>query len=239
MKGIKLFIASALIAGVATFWSCRDESLNPVPAWETAVHGEGAIGFNKDVSYQIVKKTKTKDGKDSSYVATEKKNWIDSMSLSDLTKTARFNHNWKSNDKLNTVTKVEFYVYWDEAYKDKDANDRVARHGGFIFEDPGKLLKSNSTPKASRDNVEYTVSLSEIYNLYKNAEFDYKDGKGKVKVIDGTVRTEAKPFTSKDAFFIRWVLTTADGRVFQEWNPDICGGTVPGLNCQLALPTKK
>ncbi len=240
MKSLKLLIASAVIASVATFWSCRDESLNPVPAWETAVHGNSTMGFTADVPYTktVTIQTISLPKKDSSYLGSFKKNWIDSFSLSDISKKIRFNHNWQTNDNANTVSKIDFYVYWDEAYVDKDKNDRTARHGGFIFDDPGKLLKS-VTPKGNRESVEYTVSLSEIYNLYKDAQFDYKDGKGTVKVIDGVVRTPTNPFTKKDAFKIRWALTTADGRVFENWNPDICGGTVPGLSCQLNLPTKK
>lgn len=238
MKAIKLFIALGFITSLA-LWSCRNEELNPVPAWETGVHGDAKISFTPDVPYEIVVKTKTisKPEKDSFYVKKEKKNWIDSMSFNDLAKTARFTHAWNSVDKLNTVTKIDFYVYWDEAYTDKNKNPRTARHGGFIFEDPGKLLKS-VTPKGNREYTEYTVSLSEIYNLYKDAKFDYKDDKGLVNVIDGTVRTAAKPFNKNDKFTIRWALTTADGRLFENWNPDICAGTVPGLTCSIVIPSK-
>lgn len=239
MKAIKLFIALGFISSLALWSSCANEELNPVPAWETAVHGDAKIVVTPNVAYDIVVKTKTisKPEKDSFFVQTNKKTWIDSMSLNDLSKTARFTHNWNSVDKLNTVTKIDFYVYWDEAYTDKNKNPRTARHGGFIFEDPGKLFKS-VTPKGNREEVEYTISLSEIYNLYKDAKFDYLDGKGTVSVIDGTVRTASKPFTKNDKFTIRWALTTTDGRIFEVWNPDICTGTVPGLTCSLVIPTK-
>jgi hypothetical protein len=236
MKAIKLIFSLALLSSFM-LWSCRDESLNPVPAWETAVHGDAALGFTKDVPYSIVVKTKTKDGKnDSSYVANLKKNWLDSINTKDLNAPVRFTHNWNSVDKLNTVTKIDFYVYWDEKYIDKNGNPRVARHGGFVFDDPGKLLKSVTSPKGNRESVEYSITGADIYNLYKDATFDY--GKGKVNVIDGTVRTTSAPFNKNDAFTIRWALTTADGRVFEVWNPDICAGTIPGLSCQLGVAVK-
>jgi hypothetical protein len=232
MKAIKLIFGAALISSFM-LWSCRDESLNPVPAWETGVHGYTTLGFTPDVPYSKVIKTKTKDGKkDSTYIANLKADSDDSLNTKDLNKAARFYHNWQSNDKLNTVTKIDFYVYWDEFYVDINGNDRRARHGGFVFDDPGKLFKTVTSPKGNREAAEYTLTLNEILNLYKGTKFDYNDGKGIVEVLKNPGRTDAAPFTEKDVFHIRWKLTTADGRTFENWNPDICEDVIPGLNCQ-------
>ncbi len=204
MKSLKLLFTAAFIASVATFWSCRDESLNPVPAWETAVHGFGELV-------------------DANFNST------------DINKTVKFKHLWQSNDKQNTVSKIDFYVYWDEFYVDLNGNDRRARHGGFVFSDPGKLFKTVTSPKGNRESADYSITLNEILNLYKGTKFDYKDGRGEVEVLKNPGRTDATPFTAKDVFHIRWRLTTADGRTFEIWNPDICEDVIPGLNCQMEV----
>jgi hypothetical protein len=210
MKAIKLFLFFAI--GALFLFSCRDESLNPVPKWETGVHGYGATA-------------KT---------AVSKKDTLVEFSQKDVNKPIWFSHYWQSLDNKNTVAKIEFFVYWNEYYVDENGNSKTAPHGGTIFSDPGKLFKTVTAPKGNREVENHALTQAEIYNLYKDAKFDYKDGKGTVAVFDGKNRTAAKPFNDNDEFLIRWKLTAADGRVFEVWGPDsICAGEVLGANCEV------
>lgn len=92
------------VAIVALNASCRDESLNPVPAWDTAVSGNGIL------------------------VSTN-----NSFSLTDVTKPVQYKFRWLSIDNLNTVTKIEYYVALNETYIDKEGNSRTAKHGDKLW----------------------------------------------------------------------------------------------------------
>ena len=105
MKILKYSFSMLLaVAIVALTASCRDESLNPVPAWETAVSGYGEL------------------------VATN-----NAFSLTDAAKDVQYKFRWLSIDNLNTVTKIEYYVALNESYTDKEGNSRTAKHGDKLW----------------------------------------------------------------------------------------------------------
>jgi hypothetical protein len=207
MKQIKLSLFFAVAIGALFLFACRDESLNPVPKWETGVHGYGTFTQN----------------------AISKKDTLNNFLVANPTQAVTFNHFWESLDKQNTVTKIDFYVYWNENYTDANGNDKVARHGGYVFDDPGKLWKTVTTPAIGHENAKYSITQAEIAALYSA-----------IVPKDATGRTATNPFTKKDNFSIRWVLTAADGRVFERWDPTaICGGIeVAGANCEVKFAVK-
>lgn len=151
----------------------------------------------------------------------------DFLSASDLAKTNPYTFRWVSIDNINTVNKIEFFVTLFEDYSDKDGNDRTAVHGRKLF----KTLEGGTAP-ANRAFTDQTVTSGDVYNLFKDAAFDYGLGGGKKPVFDQMGRTTAKRFTGNDYFSISWNLTTADGRKFTEWSPAVCGST-DGANCTL------
>jgi hypothetical protein len=185
-----------------TTLSCRETTADPNIPFETAVHGYGEL------------KAPT------------------NFSLTDAAAPVNFKWRWISIDKANTVNKVEFFVYFDEPFKDKDGNPKTARHGGTPGETYTKLWKTVSTPAANFGFTDFAVTQAELYNIYKGAKFDYGDGKGSVDVFTINGRTAAKPFIAGDKFTLRWVLYTADGRRFDSWTTNVCGDFV-GANCVL------
>jgi len=191
-----------MIASLSIITACKDESLQVVPVWESAVHGLGAVtSTNSDFLYN-----------DPSVD-------ID-MSLQ-----------WVSIDGKLTVNKIEVFALFDESYIDEDGNPAIASHGG----DEGKLMVSYSggSVPANRTPVNFSVSQASLYELYKDAKFDY--GNGEVPVFDNPDRPQrnvTQHFMWDDAISIRWELTTDDGRVFKKWGPSVCT-EFPGANCSV------
>ncbi|MEK7253949.1 MAG: hypothetical protein AAB316_04340 [Bacteroidota bacterium] len=144
---------------------------------------------------------------------------------------------WNSIDGENTVTKIEFFVFFDEDYVDLEGNDRTAEHGGDYFDytpNRGKLIKTlegGSIP-ANRTDTHFEVSQAEVLGLYNAAQFDY--GKGSVSVFsnpDKPTRTGASPFIGDDHFLLGWIIYTEDGRKFDAWSPSICAEEFPNSSC--------
>lgn len=210
MKKMKLIKYSFLIAFfVAALVSCRDESLSPIPVFETGVSGFAAFD-------------------------TAKHSTVNNFSLSAPTKASTGLFRWLSLDNANTVNKIEYYVTFDESYTDKDGNSRTANHGGSS----GKLIKtiSGSDVPANRIFTPFSITQADVYNLYKANTFDYKDGRGVASVFDKPLdasRTATNRFTSNDGFRLLWTLYTADGRKFDTWSASICGNTPDFLNCEV------
>lgn len=185
---------------VFTTIACRETTVDPNVPFETAVHGYGEL------------KTPA------------------NFSLTDAAAAVNFKWRWISIDKANTVNKVEFVVYFDEPYKDKDGNPKTARHGGVAGTDFTKVLKVVAAPAGNFAFTDFAITQAEVYNIYKSNTFNYDDGKGAVNVFSRGTRTAAKPFVAGDKFTIRWVLYTADGRKFDSWTTNVCGDFV-GANC--------
>jgi hypothetical protein len=196
-----VLLCSALLI---TFFSCKDESLEVIPEWGTAVNTFA----------------KLKTGASSSFVSGN----------SAIPVTVNFR--WISIDSKNTVTKVEFYILFNEGYVDADGNPKTVRHGGTA----GKLLKTieGAAVPANRTDVELSVTQAEIYNLYKDNTNNYCGTA--VPVFNNTLkpgRTPSAPFLAGDSFQLKWTVYTEDGRKFDSWSPSVCN-EFPGSNCVYA-----
>ena len=200
----KLSFFSVLFCIMALFSSCRDESLNPVPTWGTALQAWGRDPVENDLSGLLP-----------SFKATN----------GTLATNMRFLYN-AVNGKVN-CTKVEFYVNFNEAYLDKAGLLAVAQHGGVWRSSRGKLFKTLTAAELkNRTDVTFAIKPADIYALFKDNTFDYGDGKGKVKVFAQNGRTAALPFTTNDGFEIMWVLYGDDGKVYENWSNSVCNGEV-------------
>lgn len=187
-------------AMLVTFFSCKDDT-EVVPVWDTAINTFA----------------KLKTGASSSFVSGNSAVAVD------------LNFRWISIDGANTVSKVEFYVLFNEGYVDKEGNPKTVRHGGTA----GKLFKTieGSAVPANRTDVGVTISQAEVFNLYKNNTFNYCGTP--VSVFSNTLkpaRTTAAPFLAGDSFSLTWIVYTADGRKFDSWSPSVCN-EFPGSNC--------
>jgi hypothetical protein len=139
-----------------------------------------------------------------------------------------FEIQWISIDQANTVTKIDLFVEWKESYIDAEGNPRTANHGKKLF----KSIEGSAVP-ANRTYTSFSIAAKDLTELFKTAEFDYGDGKGKVSVFNNTFKTLRTPnstFIPDDGFTLTWAFTTADGRYFDSWSPSVCS-EFPGANC--------
>ncbi|MFZ4377669.1 MAG: hypothetical protein ACOYN9_15025, partial [Saprospiraceae bacterium] len=202
MKRFKILLYSLAAALLLPFSSCKDESLNPVLAPETAVHGYAQTASGSATSFFY----------------------------KDMTTPINLELQWISIDKINTVTKMDIFVNFKESYVDAEGNPRVANHGIKKV----KTLEGSAVP-ANRAYAKFSISPNDVYTAFKDATFDYGDGKGKVSVFTNTFkkdRTSAVRFTADDAFRMTWAFTTADGRFFDSWSDSVCS-EFPGANCDI------
>ncbi len=208
MNRIKLLVLALVMVAFA---GCRDEDLNPIPVYETSVHGWGRFD------------------------AASPKNFV----FEDLTKEITIKFQWNAIDGIQSVNKIEYYAFFDESYKDKDGNDKIARHAGKFLDANGggkafKTLQGGDIP-ANRTDISFKLTQADMYNIFKDAEFDY--GKGKVKVFanpDKPTRDVTKrPFISGDQLEVSWVLYTNDGRKFDFWSRSICSEEFPKSSCSV------
>jgi len=182
--------------------SCKDEDLQPLPEWETGVNAFSKLSA----------------GSKSSFTAA------------DLNSAVSFDFRWISIDKLNTITKVEFYVLFNESFIDKDNNPALARHGGSS----GKLIAvlEGDQVKGNKEDMKITITPLAVYELYKNNKFAYCGAEVNVFGNDlKPVRSADVPFLAGDTFTVRWKLFAEDGRVFDSWSPSVCT-EFPGSNCK-------
>jgi hypothetical protein len=80
--------------------------------------------------------------------------------------------------------------------------------------------------------MNFNVTQDDIYQLFKDATFDY--GNGSVKVFENPAkpdRSPSSPFVAGDKFRIGWIIYTADGRKFDAWSPSICSEEFPNSSC--------
>lgn len=138
---------------------------------------------------------------------------------------------WISIDAKAAVNRIEVFALFNEAYVDLDGNPKVASHGG----DEGKsiLVLEGSEVPANRTPFSLSVTQAQLYELYKDATFDY--GNGEVSVFenpDKPQRNDEQRFMWDDALKIRWQFTTEDGRVFDKWGVSVCT-EFPGANCEI------
>lgn len=203
MKHLKIF-SLMLAALIVSITSCKDDSIELVPEWESAVHGLGDFA----------------EGSSASFVYNEPDVDVD-MELQ-----------WISIDQKASVEKIEIFVLVDESYVDPaDGNSKVAQHGG----EEGRLYTTfeGSAVPGNREPITFSIDQAALYELYKDATFDY--GNGSVSVFnnpDKPERNTTNRFIPDDAISIRWQFTTSDGRVFSKWGPSVCT-EFPGANCSI------
>ncbi len=161
-----------------------------------------------------------------------------SFSIAAPTTPASYTWRWVSIDGLNTVSKVEYSVTLNDAYTDKDGNSRVANHGTKLW----KVLDGTATGQ-NRSDISGSITQAEVYNLFKDATFDYGLGAGKLPVFSQRARTAANPFIKSDGISITWVIYTADGRKFDHWSPAVCASLLDAsgnllANCSMDITVK-
>lgn len=197
-----------LLGVIAFVTSCKDDGLELVPKWETAINGEGTI----------------------TSAAKDFKRGDPSIQLD-------FDLKWISVDGKATTTKIDVFILFKEDYVDNDGNPAVANHGG----DEGRLLASfeGSEVPANRTPVSFSLTQGDLYNLYSDVTYDYKDGVdgNQIAVFDNPInpgRDANNLFVAEDKFTVRWEFTASDGRVFGKygngWSPSVCS-EFPGSNC--------
>lgn len=187
--------------------ACRDEDLNPyVEPEKGALHGF----------------TRFAAGSSTSFIVGDEAIDIDVETY------------WANIGNTNTASKIDVYVLFNENYIDANGNPALARHGGTA----GRLVHTieGSELKGNKIFTPFSVTQDEIYALYDDATFDYEGSGTQISVWANPDKpdrdTDVRPFISGDAFQLRWIITAADGRVFDSWSPSVCT-EFPGANCSL------
>lgn len=236
----KVLSLTFIVSLVLAFGACRDESLNPVPAWEPGVHAYtvfDGILFNGNVLERP-----------QPYEVENARNFPRAVQGS-----ARINFKirWVSIDKKLTVSKIDIYVKMLEAYNDPDGNPKVADLSG---NGKGKLLTTISAPAENRVWNLFSITPDQVYNLYRTATVKY-DNVNSVNVFNNPSRPRpvgarfrpreraAYGDVDADKFVITWVLTTTNGAVFNTWNFDgICNDQTAvseaNSNCELGFTVR-
>lgn len=197
-----------LLLSVFIVFSCTDDSLIPEPVPLTAVHG-----YIENKSDQGVGGSQ-----------------VENFLYDEVSDVLMFDFSWVSIGDVNTVTKIDFYISFNEVYTDFEGGSVTASHTEYLF-------KTVDSPPANRETLSMSLSQADVYDIYKDDTFAYDitDGDDAAQSIFGFAQkanrdVTSSPFVAGDSFSIRWVLTTADGRVFSTWNDSICL-EFPGANC--------
>jgi hypothetical protein len=135
---------------------------------------------------------------------------------------------WISIDEKVNVKSIDLYIQWTEGYIDGDKNPKNAAHGK-------RKLTTIANPGANRTISAISISSNDLFNLFKDVKFDYKDGKGSRPIFDdayNSLRSLSNPFVPADKFILTWAFNAEDGKVYDSWSPGICGNTV-GANCNI------
>lgn len=224
----KVFIY-AFSAAISLLVGCRDESLNPNQAWESGVHGFGVFA---DVTEPAVNSSTRPNAAD--YAKNFPLTGQDAATAG-----VNFKLRWVSLDNVLSVSKIEVYVDMVEAYTDSDGNPKTVSLGSG-----GRLLKTINPSAANRQWNNFTVTPTEVYNLFKDATVKY-DKVNAVSVFanPATPRPTGAWITKTDRLIVKWRLTTTDGLVFTTWNPDsVCLDLTPytqaSANCQLVFSAR-
>lgn len=181
-----------MACALAVVTSCKDDSLELIPEWETAVHAKATItSTNTDFQYNSP--------------ATP----LD-VALQ-----------WISIDQKLTVTKIQLYVLFNENYIDKDGNPAVAAHGGTdgrLFKTlEGSAVPANRTDFAvSLSQAALYTLYSDATFDYGNGAVSVFNNPAVPE------RDAAHRFYWEDDLRLRWEFTTDDGRVFKKWGVSVC-----------------
>lgn len=232
---MKKLLTYVLSFGMVALLSCRDESLNPVPQWESAVHAFGIFG---DVP-------EPKEGSNTrpNTVANAANFPLAGQDAAKM----NFKLRWVTLDNKLNVKKIEVFIEMLESYNDVNGNPKTASLGK-------KLLTTFDPSAANRQWNTFAVTPADVYKLYSAATVKY-DGTTAVPVFNnparprpagarlaGATKISGLPVAA-DRFIITWKLTTDGGLVFDTWNPDsVCGDPTQynqaSANCSLTWIVK-
>ncbi len=225
---MKKIISTLFVCCIAMLMSCRDESLNPLPGWEPALHGF--------VIFDGVAPAANAKTRNQPYITDYARNFP--LKAQDAaTATVPFKIRWVSLDNKLTASKVDVYLEMIEYYQDADGNDKQSSLGN-------KLVKSISAPAGNRQWNSFTISGTEAFNLFKDATVKYdKTNAVKVFANPANKRPTGQWFNGSEDFVVTFVLTTSDGLVFKKFNEDsICGDPTDiseaSANCRLYFDVK-
>lgn len=235
MKSLKYIYQFTLLAGLLLIGtSCRDEAKQPVPEWEAALSGIG----------QFVLPNGSFLPADDASTANISQNTINAsvfFQASNLASSSvRMSIKPVSIDGKLETDKVELFIKMLEPYRDKDGNPQTARHG--ITATTGLYIPQGTkfatfTGLANRQASQVTLTAAQALDIFKNATFDYGDGRGRVSVFG---RRASGTFQAGDSFEVSWAITGKNGLVYNNWSgvyicsdTNATGGEVPGVNCFL------
>ena len=205
IKNMKILnkIAFATLIGLVLF-SCKKDSLNPLPDFT-----DGVTGFGKLESGSF------------------KANMMDISSVI-------VSISWNNYGKDVTINKIEAYVHWVEKYYDNTKQQDVeVEHFAPEGKTDASLVKSNPDPRVQypltitpdkvynlfKDAKRKYNGPAEV-NVFQNPEIDRSDPK--------------KRFRVGDRFYVTWYLYAVDGRVFKSWSVSIQLGELAGANTKVA-----
>jgi hypothetical protein len=203
IKNYALFLSMALVVSLT---SCRDEALNPVPEWESAV-----TGFAIDSTGSL-------DSSNPAQPYIFKFAWRSIDNKNTITKV-----DWYINyGELYTDT------LGDPRFAEHGSPYGIPKAGKFWKTTQASELASNHKRK------DVFVTMADIYGLYRNSTWKY--AKNTINVFQNPAkpaRTTARPFLPGDTFSVTWVLFTADGRSFDSWSDNVCGDMATVANCRI------
>lgn len=211
--------------------SCRDESLNPVPTWEPGVHGFAIFADVPEPKEGASTRPNTTANAANFPLAGQ-----DAAKMN-------FKLRWVSLDNKLTVKKIDVFLEMIESYNDANGNPKTASLGQ-------KLLTTLDPSAANRQWNTFAVTPADVFKLFGTATVKY-DGTNAVSVFNNPARPRPEGArlsgatkvnglnVGADRFVLTWKLTTADGQVFNAWNPDsICGDPTQynqaSANCSLS-----
>ena len=208
------------------FEACRDESLNPVPVFDPAVHGFcifDGVAFDGKIN-----------NRPQGYEKDYAKNFP--TSAQDQGK-VDFKIRWVSLDNKLAVNKIEIFVEMKEYYQDAEGNNKTTSLGQ-------KLITTVSTPTANRQWNSFSLTPTQIFTAFKDATVKY-DKVNDVKVFANpkNLRPIGKWFNGSEDFIVTWKLYTTDGKIFKSGGSSgICGDVTSvseaNSNCQLTFDVK-
>lgn len=186
------------------FFSCKKESLSPLPGWEDGVT---ALGIKESGVFKA-------NGMDTSKIV---------VSIS-----------WNNYGKNVTINKIEAYVHWVEKYYDstKQQNVEVEHFGpegkseaSFVINAPKPRVQNSITITPDKVYNLFKTAKNKYngpaeVNVFQNPEINRSDPK--------------KRFRVGDRFYVTWYLYAEDGRVFKSWSVSIQNGEVAGANTRVS-----
>lgn len=203
MKIFNKYTFIMILAGIFTM-SCEDEELKEknFPGWESGVNGFAQF---QEASPKNFTRGQPAQGLDMDF-------------------------RWISIDGTNEVVKIEYYVEFSESYINPQGDPAVADHGK-------ELVLTVDSPAGNREDISLSLDQNDLLPLFQGKTYDYDENESTAETPvfnnpDKPNRGGSSPFLDGDSFKLTWVLTTADGRVFDSWSPSVCT-ELPGSNCEL------